>query len=98
VLLELGLVRMRGRRRTPGRPVTWGTSDLFLEQYGLESLSDLPGMAEMRVSGLLSMDLPPGFSVPDPSLARDEDPLDEDDQPEFHQDFLRRDEGAHDEP
>jgi segregation and condensation protein B len=43
VLLELGLVRMRGRRRTPGRPVTYGTTDLFLEHYGLASLADLPG-------------------------------------------------------
>ena len=38
VLLELGLVRMRGRRRTPGRPVTYGTTDAFLEHYGLASL------------------------------------------------------------
>jgi segregation and condensation protein B len=44
VLLELGLVRMRGRRRTPGRPVTYGTTDAFLEHYGLAALADLPGM------------------------------------------------------
>ncbi len=53
VLLELGMVRMRGRRRTPGRPVTYGTTDLFLEHYGLANLADLPGMAEMKASGLL---------------------------------------------
>ena len=89
VLLELGLVKMRGRRRTPGRPVTYGTTDAFLEHYGLASLADLPGMAEMKAAGLLGLDLPADFSVPDPSMpAPEEDPLDEGDAPEFHQDFL----------
>jgi len=89
VLLELGLVRMRGRRRTPGRPVTYGTTDGFLEHYGLASLADLPGAAEMKAAGLLSLDLPPDFAVPDPSgLAPDEDPLEPGDGPEFHTDFL----------
>lgn len=89
VLLELGLVRMRGRRRTPGRPVTYGTTDAFLEHYGLASLADLPGVAEMKAAGLLSLDLPPDFAVPDPSgLAPDEDPLEEGDAPEFHTDFM----------
>jgi len=92
VLLELGLVRMRGRRRTPGRPVTFGTTDAFLEHYGLANLGDLPGVSEMKAAGLLSLDLPPGFSVPDPMGVRpgeDEDPLDDGDEtPEFAQDFL----------
>jgi len=89
VLLELDLVRMRGRRRTPGRPVTWGTTEAFLAHYGLASLSDLPGVAEMKAAGLLSLDLPPGFAVPDPSAASpEEDPLDAGDTPDFHQDFL----------
>jgi segregation and condensation protein B len=89
LLLELGLVRMRGRRRSPGRPVTYGTTDAFLEHYGLASLADLPGAAEMRAAGLLSLDLPAGFAVPDPSrLTADEDPLDDGDAPEFNQDFL----------
>jgi len=88
VLLELGLVRMRGRRRAPGRPVTYGTTDAFLEHYGLASLGDLPGMAEMKAAGLLSLDLPPGFEVPNPEApALDEDPL-EDEAPEFHMDFV----------
>ncbi len=91
VLLELGMVRMRGRRRTPGRPVTYGTTDAFLEHYGLAALADLPGMAEMKAAGLLSLDLPPDFAVPDPNLAAaDEDPLDAD-APEFHVDFLGED-------
>jgi segregation and condensation protein B len=89
VLLELGLVRMRGRRRTPGRPITYGTTDAFLEHFGLASVGDLPGSAEMRAAGLLSLDLPADFAVPDPNaLAADEDPLDEGDAPEFHTDFL----------
>jgi segregation and condensation protein B len=92
VLLELGLVRMRGRRRTPGRPVTYGTTDAFLEHYGLASLADLPGIAEMKAAGLLSLDLPPDFAVPDPNApALDEDPLDAAESPEFHVDFLSED-------
>lgn len=89
-LLELGLVKMRGRRRTPGRPVTFGTTDAFLEHYGLASLSDLPGAAEMKQLGLLDGDLPPGFAIPDPDseLAEDEDPLTVGDETEFHRDFL----------
>ncbi|KQW72028.1 segregation and condensation protein B [Phenylobacterium sp. Root77] len=96
VLLELGLVRMRGRRRTPGRPVTYGTTDAFLEHYGLAQLSDLPGIAEMKAAGLLSLDLPPDFNVPNPSGLGlpEEDPL-EDDAPEFHTDFLGEDDPAH---
>lgn len=91
VLLELGLVRMRGRRRTPGRPVTFGTTDAFLEHYGLASLVDLPGAAEMKAAGLLSLDLPADFTVPDPNAAApDEDPLDGE-APEFHMDFLGED-------
>jgi segregation and condensation protein B len=94
VLLELGLVRMRGRRRTPGRPVTYGTTDAFLEHYGLAALGDLPGMAEMKAAGLLSLDLPADFAVPDPNASvLDEDPLDAD-APEFHVDFLSEDEAA----
>jgi segregation and condensation protein B len=93
VLLELGLVRMRGRRRTPGRPVTYGTTDSFLEHYGLATLADLPGMTDMKALGLLDMNLPPGFSVPGPSLAgealEDEEQLDLDvDAPEFVQDYV----------
>jgi len=88
VLLELGLVRMRGRRRAPGRPVTYGTTDAFLDHYGLASLGDLPGVAEMKAAGLLSLDLPPGFEAPNPEgPVLDEDPL-EPDAPEFHTDFL----------
>ncbi|MFT4253583.1 MAG: SMC-Scp complex subunit ScpB [Caulobacter sp.] len=98
VLLELGLIRMRGRRRSPGRPVTFGTTDAFLEHYGLANLGDLPGVAEMKAAGLLDLNLPPGFSVPDPmglrSDGEEEDPLDEGETPEFAQDFLGELEGG----
>jgi segregation and condensation protein B len=88
VLLELGLVRMRGRRRAPGRPVTYGTTDAFLEHYGLASLADLPGMAEMKAAGLLSLDLPPDFEVPNPDApVLDEEPLDME-VPQFHIDYV----------
>ncbi len=89
VLLELGLVRMRGRRRTPGRPVTYGTTDAFLEHYGLAALTDLPGAAEMKAAGLLSLDLPADFAVPDPnSVAGEEDLFADGEAPEFHTDYL----------
>ena len=89
VLLELGMVRLRGRRRSPGRPVTYATSDLFLEHYGLASLADLPGAADMKALGLLGMDLPQDFHVPDPTGGGDDDdPLEAEDSPQFHQDFL----------
>jgi len=89
VLLELGLIKMRGRRRSPGRPITFGTTAAFLEHYGLASLADLPGAREMKALGLLSLDLPANFTVPDPMAGgEDEDPLDPGDAPEFHQDYL----------
>jgi segregation and condensation protein B len=79
VLLETGWIRPRGRRRAPGRPVTYGTTDTFLSHFGLDALDDLPGVDELKGSGLLDGRLPPGFSVPlpsdDPALRDDEDPL-----------------------
>lgn len=79
VLLETGWVRPRGRRKAPGRPVTYGTTETFLAHFGLEALDDLPGLDELKGSGLLDGRLPPGFSVPtpsdDPALRDDEDPL-----------------------
>jgi segregation and condensation protein B len=79
LLMEAGWVRMRGRRRTPGRPVTYGTTDAFLDHFGLESLSDLPGLDELKGAGLLSGRLPPDLQIPlpfDGALREDEDPLD----------------------
>ena len=89
LLLEIGWVKMRGRRRSPGRPVTYGTTDGFLEHFGLPSLVDLPGAAEMKAAGLLDMDLPADFAVPSPAGGPlDEDPIDAEEAREFHQDFL----------
>ena len=52
-LLELEWIRPRGRRRTPGRPLTWGTSTAFLDHFGLSSVSELPGMEDLKSAGLL---------------------------------------------
>nr|WP_307159493.1 SMC-Scp complex subunit ScpB [Rhizobium paknamense] len=79
VLLEAGWVRFRGRRRTPGRPVTFGTTRDFLDHFGLEELRDLPGLEELKGAGLLSGRIPPNFHVPMPTgsddLTEDEDPI-----------------------
>ena len=91
LLLEMGFVRLRGRRRTPGRPVTYATADRFLEHFGLASLYDLPGAAEMKAAGLLDLSLPIGFAAPDPSRAgldEEEDPIEDGEAPEFAQDFV----------
>ncbi|HEY5410762.1 MAG TPA: SMC-Scp complex subunit ScpB, partial [Caulobacteraceae bacterium] len=64
-------------------------TDKFLEHYGLATLVDLPGAQEMKAAGLLDLDLPPDFAPPDPNrTADDEDPLELDQAPEFHQDFI----------
>jgi segregation and condensation protein B len=79
-LLEIGWVKMRGRRKTPGRPVTYGTTEAFLTHFGLNELTDLPGLHELKAAGLLDGSLPPGFDIPMPrltdDLTPDEDPLD----------------------
>ncbi|MEW5962751.1 MAG: SMC-Scp complex subunit ScpB [Pseudomonadota bacterium] len=84
ILLETGWVRPRGRRRAPGRPVTYGTTEAFLEHFGLDSIRDLPGLAELKGAGLLDSNLPPGFTVPEPTdvaaLMPDELPLDAGDE------------------
>lgn len=53
VLFEQGWIKPRGRRRTPGRPMTWGTTDGFLDHFGLERITDLPGMDELKAAGLI---------------------------------------------
>ena len=79
VLLKTGWIRPRGRRKSPGRPITYGTNDAFLSHFGLEGVSDLPGLDELKGAGLLDGAMPAGFSVPMPSddttLRDDEDPL-----------------------
>jgi segregation and condensation protein B len=80
LLLEIGWIKMRGRRKTPGRPVTYGTTEDFLKHFGLNEVTDLPGLHELKAAGLLEASLPPGFDVPMPKLSDaltdDEEPLD----------------------
>lgn len=80
VLMETGWIRPRGRRRAPGRPITYGTTPQFLEHFGLDGIKDLPGLAELKGAGLLDSNLPPDFTVPEPTdvaaLMPDELPLD----------------------
>ena len=83
VLMETGWVRPRGRRKAPGRPVTFGTTEAFLGHFGLEALGDLPGLDELKGSGLFDGRLPADFTMPAPSddaaLREDEEPLEEGD-------------------
>jgi segregation and condensation protein B len=79
VLLKTGWIRPRGRRKAPGRPITYGTTEAFLSNFGLEEVGDLPGLEELKGSGLIEGSLPAGFGVPipndDSTLRDDEDPL-----------------------
>jgi segregation and condensation protein B len=79
-LLEIGWIRIRGRKRSPGRPLTFGTTDAFLVQFGLESVAHLPGIEELKAAGFLEAAPPSGFDVPSPTdqLAADEDPFESD--------------------
>lgn len=97
VLLAAGWVRMRGRRRSPGRPVTYGTSETFLVHFGLDAIGDLPGLDELRGTGLIDARVSAGLTVPlpsdDPALKDDEDPL----EPEFDLSFAPEPEPDEDE-
>ena len=79
VLLKTSWIRPRGRRKAPGRPITYGTTEGFLSNFGLEEVADLPGLDELKGAGLMEGNMPVGFNVPMPSddaaLRDDEDPL-----------------------
>ncbi len=81
VLMEAGWIRMRGRRKAPGRPITYGTTSAFLIHFGLDTIGDLPGLDELQGAGLFEGKLPAGFGIPQPNdadaLRPDEEPLDE---------------------
>lgn len=102
ILLETGWVRPRGRRRAPGKPITYGTTDQFLSHFSLDSVKDLPGLAELKGAGLLDSSLPPGFTVPDPqtvaALMPDELPLEDDEDEEPEQGEIALDLPEEDEP
>jgi segregation and condensation protein B len=91
VLMETGWIRMRGRRRAPGRPVTYGTTTAFLEHFGFDNIRDLPGLNELKGAGLLDSNLPPGFTVPEPddslTLTAEEDPLETEDAEDEDTDY-----------
>lgn len=80
-LLESSWIRLRGRRRTPGRPVTYGTTAAFLAHFGLDAIDDLPGLDELKGAGFIDGRVPSAFSVPlpsdSPALTGDEDPLED---------------------
>jgi segregation and condensation protein B len=81
LLMEAGWIRPRGRRRAPGKPITYGTTESFLSHFGLDTVKDLPGLADLKAAGLLDATLPPGFAVPEPTdvaaLMPDELPLED---------------------
>ncbi|MFN3232215.1 MAG: SMC-Scp complex subunit ScpB [Alphaproteobacteria bacterium] len=77
VLMETGWIRPRGRRQTPGRPVTYGVTDDFLIEFGLESVKDLPGLEELKAAGLLDSDVPPAFLAAATQEASEEEGADE---------------------
>ena len=91
LLLELGWIRPRGRRRTPGRPLTFGTTDAFLGHFGLASLDALPGKDDLKALGLLDpraaaeLDIP----RPDENQSGDEEPLAPGDSGEDNAEFFR---------
>ncbi|HEY3638724.1 MAG TPA: SMC-Scp complex subunit ScpB [Rhizomicrobium sp.] len=80
MLMEVGWIRIRGRKRTPGRPVTYGTTEAFLVHFGLENVGHLPGVEELKAAGFFEAVPPAGLDVPIPTgdLAADEDPYEGD--------------------
>jgi segregation and condensation protein B len=98
VLLETGWIKLRGRRRAPGRPVTYGTTETFLTHFGFDSIQDLPGLTELKGAGLLDSNLPPGFTLPNPDdapdLRDDEEPLEDEPLGEGEDDDEDGDESA----
>ena len=91
LLLEIGWIRPRGRRRTPGRPLTFGTTEAFLAHFGLASLDALPGKEDLKALGLLDPRAAGALEVPRPGeeLASDEEPLNSgEDTPEFFRDHM----------
>ncbi len=79
VLMEVEWIKMRGRRKVPGRPITYGTTEHFLSHFGLDSLTDLPGLEDFKEAGLLEGTISANFSMPRPTssdeFGEDEEPL-----------------------
>ena len=66
VLMELNWVRPIGRKKVPGRPIIYGTTERFLEYFNIEQISDLPGLEELKAAGLLESRLPPNLDIKEP--------------------------------
>jgi len=96
ILLEAGWIRPRGRRRAPGKPVTWGTSDSFLDHFGLEGLDALPGIEELKATGLLDRRMGVGTLAMQSSEAEEDgdesEERDDDEEEEFDEDVDLSDE------
>lgn len=80
LLFQAGWIRPRGRRRSPGKPLQWGTADGFLDHFGLESLEDLPNLKELKAAGLL--DTRPAADAYGNRAVDDLAPVDTDDETE----------------
>ena len=83
ILLELGWTKPQGRRRTPGRPLTWGTTITFLDHFGLNDATDLPGMDELKSAGLLRKGHIIGALMDYSSQSDDLDNANPDQRPDF---------------
>lgn len=88
VLFEAGWVRPKGRRRTPGKPILWGTTEGFLDHFGLLAIDDLPGVEELKAAGLLESR--PGLSSYTNRADDEDDLLDVGDDEGLDEDELER--------
>lgn len=91
-LLEAGWIQPRGRRQVPGRPLTWGTTEAFLDHFGLTALSDLPGLEELKATGML--DKRPGLTSIAMGDETEVEPEDEHDEDDGQFDLLNSEDGA----
>ena len=67
-LMEINWVKIKGRRKTPGNPITYGTTEEFLVHFDLENIKELPGLDELKSTGLLDSNLPPDMYPIDDDL------------------------------
>jgi segregation and condensation protein B len=67
-LMEINWVKIKGRRKTPGSPITYGTTDEFLVHFDLKNIKELPGLDELKSTGLLDSNLPPDMYPIDDDL------------------------------
>ena len=76
VLMEIGWIKLRGKRQSPGRPITYGTTEQFLNHFALNSIDDLPDLEELKGAGLLDSAFSIEFSVPKPTEEPNQTPID----------------------